>query len=253
MAPSIANSGIVTDKNSGEREIPESVRADGSTRKAIKIRPGFRPAEDVELYRSRHVVARNRQAGIPGVTADSEAPRSSYYPSRSPGSRSPTPSSPAVRSPALSRPGITGSWRTPAVPGAEAAVSSTITYAPAPTCASANAKNAKRREARRRASESKAEEESVTEVQQEPEPELEPEIDNEKKARGLKKKIKQAQDLKTKQDSGEALLPEQAAKVSKIDELISELDALGLGAEEDVDGKPKAVDDSETTNPSSAF
>ncbi|CRK34081.1 hypothetical protein BN1723_018539, partial [Verticillium longisporum] len=32
----------------GERFIPESQRADGSTRKAIKIRPGFRPTEDVE-------------------------------------------------------------------------------------------------------------------------------------------------------------------------------------------------------------
>ena len=30
---------------SGSREIPASVRADGSTRKAIKIKPGYRPPE----------------------------------------------------------------------------------------------------------------------------------------------------------------------------------------------------------------
>lgn len=253
MAPSVANSGIVTDIDSGTREIPESVRADGSTRKAIKIRPGFRPAEDVELYRSRHVVARNRQAGIPGATPEPETHRSAYYPSRSAESRSPAPRSPAARSPAPSRPGITGSWRTPTVPGAEAAVPNPTTYTPATTLFSANVKNAKRREARRRASESRAEEEPPKKAQHESEleHEPEPEIDHEKKARGLKKKIKQAQDLKIKQDNGEALLPEQATKVSKIDELIAELDSLGFGTERDVDERPETVDDSKVMNPHS--
>lgn len=47
-----SNSGIVTD-DTGERHIPESLRADGTTRKAIKIRPGYRPPEDVEVYKNR--------------------------------------------------------------------------------------------------------------------------------------------------------------------------------------------------------
>jgi partner of Y14 and mago len=53
MASKSTNAGIVTDATSGERHIPESTRADGSTRKAIKIRPGYRPAEDVEVYKNR--------------------------------------------------------------------------------------------------------------------------------------------------------------------------------------------------------
>jgi partner of Y14 and mago protein len=34
-----------------ERYIPSSVRADGSKRKEIRVRPGYKPPEDVELYR----------------------------------------------------------------------------------------------------------------------------------------------------------------------------------------------------------
>ncbi|KAK4449310.1 hypothetical protein QBC34DRAFT_96240 [Podospora aff. communis PSN243] len=64
-----SNSGIVTDEKSGERKIPESVRADGSTRKAIKIRPGYRPPEDVEVYKNRTAETfRSRGKGpVPGA------------------------------------------------------------------------------------------------------------------------------------------------------------------------------------------
>ncbi len=63
-----SNSGIVTD-DSGERHIPESTRADGSTRKAIKIRPGYRPPEDIEVYKNRTAESfRNRGKGpVPGA------------------------------------------------------------------------------------------------------------------------------------------------------------------------------------------
>lgn len=62
-----SNAGIVTDE-SGSRHIPESTRADGSTRKAIKIRPGYRPPEDVEVYKNRTAEGfRNRAKGpVPG-------------------------------------------------------------------------------------------------------------------------------------------------------------------------------------------
>ncbi len=53
--------------------------------------------------------------------------------------------------------------------------------------------------------------------------------------RTLKKKIRQAKELKEKKETGESLLPEQIAKVIKINELIRELDALGF----DADGEPK--------------
>ncbi|MBW0476225.1 hypothetical protein O181_015940 [Austropuccinia psidii MF-1] len=50
----------------------------------------------------------------------------------------------------------------------------------------------------------------------------------EKRARGLRKKLLQAEQLKTRSDSGETLLPEQLDKISKIDELQLELKNLNL-------------------------
>lgn len=190
------NAGIVTDET-GERHIPESVRADGSTRKAIKIRPGYRPPEDVEVYKNRTAEGfRNRGKGP--------------------------------------------------VPGAEGLKDDKSAQS---ATAAAN-KNAKRREARKKAKaageepagdakEAKATATTTTE-------EIDPEVEREKKARNLKKKLRQAKDLKDKKDGGEALLPEQIAKVIKINELIRELDALGF----DADGEPKkAGAEKETTKP----
>ncbi|KAI1312413.1 putative RNA binding protein Pym [Xylaria venustula] len=189
-----SRSGIVTDENSGERHIPESMRADGTTRKAIKIRPGYRPPEDVEIYKNRIAEDfRNRgKGGIPGAE----------------GLKDQQPETPS----------------------------------------SANNKNAKRREARKKA---KAATESLdasadkalpgTETKPE---EVDPEAEKDKKARNLKKKLKQAKELKNKKEGGESLLPEQIAKVIKINELIRELEALGF----DADGEPRTSNtEAETT------
>ncbi|KLU83579.1 hypothetical protein MAPG_02633 [Magnaporthiopsis poae ATCC 64411] len=199
-APSV--SGIVTDDN-GQRHIPESTRADGSTRKAIKIRPGYRPPEDVELYKNRTAEAfrnRGKNAGIPGAEGLKDG--------------------------------------TPAAAGG------------ASSTANSN-KNAKRREARKKAK-AAAEDGSTT-----PAPstaaaagkdeaiaaaeaggevpdaaaqsrETNPEVEKEKKVRNLKKKLKQARELEQKKEDGGSLLPEQIAKVIKINELVRELQALGI-------------------------
>ncbi|KAB5536529.1 hypothetical protein GE09DRAFT_330318 [Coniochaeta sp. 2T2.1] len=195
-----SKAGIVTDESSGERHIPESVRPDGSTRKAIKIRPGYRPPEDVEVYKNRTADAfRNRGSkggGIPGAEGLKDDSSSSK------------PSDPAA--------------------------------------SAAAAKNAKRREARKRAKAGagagageEEDGEKVTDTKNDEkkveETVVDPEVEREKKARNLKKKLKQAKDLKNKKDAGEGLLPEQIAKVIKINELIRELDALGFDAE----GEPK--------------
>ncbi|KAI0446805.1 putative RNA binding protein Pym [Xylaria telfairii] len=182
-----SRSGIVTDENSGERHIPESMRADGTTRKAIKIRPGYRPPEDVELYKNRTAEDfRNRgKGGIPGAEGLKD-------------SKQEAPSS-------------------------------------------ASNKNAKRREARKKAksaNESQAGDDKATPSTETKPEEVDPEAEKEKKARNLKKKLKQAKDLKNKKDGGESLLPEQIAKVIKINELIRELEALGF----DADGEPKNSD-----------
>ncbi|KAK4136787.1 hypothetical protein BT67DRAFT_365837, partial [Trichocladium antarcticum] len=194
------NSGIVTDERSGERHIPESRRADGSTRKAIKIRPGYRPPEDVEVYKNRTAENfRNRGKGP--------------------------------------------------IPGTEGLNDDT----PSPLASAAANKNAKRREARKK----KAAEEGQAGATGAPDgsaatPEnaktedVDPEAESEKKVRNLKKKLKQAKELQEKKETGKALLPEQIAKVIKINELIRELDALGF----DADGEPKTAADAEATETS---
>lgn len=107
----------------------------------------------------------------------------------------------------------------------------------------ASNKNAKRREARRKAKETEGPE-AITEkkgvdsdnwrvpaVKKDAEPAAPPvdeEAEKEKKARNLKKKLRQARDLRDKKNEGEALLPEQLDKLIKIPELIRQLDALGF-------------------------
>ncbi len=106
----------------------------------------------------------------------------------------------------------------------------------------ASNKNAKRREARKKAKVAEESGEKLKDQSKEAEAkaqskaeEVNPEIEKEKKARNLKKKLKQARELKEKREGGAALLPEQFAKVIKISELIRELDALGF----DEEGEPK--------------
>ncbi|KAG4433121.1 hypothetical protein IFR05_011388 [Cadophora sp. M221] len=187
--PTPSKAGIV--ETNGERHIPSSLRPDGTKRKEIKIRPGYKPPEDVEVYKNR--------------TADAWKSRGSV-----------------------------------GVPGADG-----LKDEKDEGSASSN-KNAKRREARKKA---KAAEEggekpkdgtsSAAKKDDKTEEPLDPEAEKEKKARNLKKKLKQAKELKEKKEGGGALLPEQFAKVIKINELIRELDALGFDAE----GEPKAKEE----------
>ncbi|KAG6012075.1 hypothetical protein E4U54_007746 [Claviceps lovelessii] len=189
MPSEATNAGIITDQGSGERHIPESVRPDGSTRKAIKIRPGYRPPEDVEVYKNRTAESfreRGRRIGIPGAAGLKEE-------------------------------------------GPEQ-----------PSSAASN-KNAKRREARKKARATEDTQAPDLSKQAPIEPpksdQVDPELEREKKARNLKKKLKQARDLKSKKDDGQPLLPEQVAKVIKINELVRELAALGF----DADGESKSM------------
>ncbi|KAH9837501.1 partner of Y14 and mago-like [Teratosphaeria destructans] len=190
---SATNSGIQKLSN-GEAVIPASTRADGSVRKEIKVKPGYRPPEDVEVYKNRTAEGfRNRgKGGVPGAAPIEEK---------------------------------------------------------LPPHKAAALKNAKRREARRKAAAAGADTEQdgaesteagkeseagqvagkmKAEVQEEA---VDPEVEAAKEARKLAKKLRQARELKTKKESGDGLLPEQFAKVTKIQELIRQLDALGYDAE----------------------
>ncbi|ESZ90832.1 hypothetical protein SBOR_8777 [Sclerotinia borealis F-4128] len=195
--PTPTKAGIV-ESQAGDRHIPSSTRPDGTKRKEIKIRPGYKPPEDVEVYKNR--------------TADAWKSRGSKGP-----------------------------------PGAESLKDDTTAAGTA-----ASNKNAKRREARKKAAENSNEgngevngsqidnwRDGKKDVEVEKKEEVDPEAEREKKARNLKKKLKQAKDLKEKsREEGAKLLPEQFAKVIKINELIRELDQLGFDAE----GEPKAKD-----------
>lgn len=63
-----AQSGITTSEN-GERHIPASTRPDGTVRKEIRVRPGYRPPEDVEVYKNRTAQAWKTRGkhGVPGA------------------------------------------------------------------------------------------------------------------------------------------------------------------------------------------
>jgi partner of Y14 and mago protein len=184
-------SGIVVDAATGERHIPSSTRPDGSQRKEIRIRPGYRPPEDVEVYKN------------PSAAAWKNRPSSG-------------------------------------VPGAEA-----VTDESRPNGSIASNKNAKRREARKKAKAAGAEEGNAAKDEKPTatadntgdktiaEASVDPEAEKEKKSRNLKKKLRQARELRDKKDKGEALLPEQLSKIIKINELIRELGALGIDSEDE--------------------
>ncbi|EEH47614.1 uncharacterized protein PADG_03698 [Paracoccidioides brasiliensis Pb18] len=204
----ISSSGITVNALTGERHIPASIRPDGSQRREIKVRPGYRPPEDIQVYKNRTAEAwknRGKGAGIPGAeTLNDESPD-------------------------------------------------------APTAIAARNKNAKKREAKKRAKavasdnvasikteggvggkamekdnwRGKGEEHDVAAVA--PDAVVDPEAEKEKKARNLRKKLRQARELREKKDNGENLLPEQFEKVIKIQELVRQLDALGF----DSDGERK--------------
>lgn len=203
MSANPTNSGIITD-DSGERHIPESTRPDGSVRKAIKIRPGYKPPEDAVLYKNRTAESfRNRYKG--GVI------------------------------------------------GAEASTTTSETAAPPSAGSAAANKNAKRREARKKAKEGGGGGDNKKELpttqpaengENNAEEVVDPEVERKKKARNLTKKLKQAKELQDKKDGGQSLLPEQIAKVIKINELVRELAALGF----DTEGEPvKQGDKAEET------
>lgn len=170
--------------SNGSSVIPSSTRADGSVRKEIKVKPGYKPPEDVELYRNRTAAAwKNRgKGGIPGVeSVQTESDD------------------------------VSGS-------------------------AAAN-KNAKRREARKKAAANKEGDETAEasktqqDAAQPKAEEADPEAEKAKEAKKLAKKLRQARELSDKKEKGDSLLPEQFAKVIKMNELIRQLDALGFDAE----------------------
>ncbi|KAF2417647.1 hypothetical protein EJ08DRAFT_71925 [Tothia fuscella] len=70
LSEAASKAGITTNPD-GTRFIPASTRPDGSMRREIKVKPGYRPPEDVEVYKNRTAEAwKNRgKGGVPGAEA----------------------------------------------------------------------------------------------------------------------------------------------------------------------------------------
>lgn len=191
MAPkaATANSGIRQLSN-GESIIPSSTRADGSVRKEIRVKAGYRPPEDVEVYKNRTAEAwKSRgKGGIPGAET--------------------------VEQPAQSTATNKNAKRREARKKAAAAEAEGKGEDKVVTEQVEEGENGS----------SKGE---ATAKQQEP---VDPQAEQAKEARKLAKKLRQARELQEKRDGGTALLPEQAEKVEKIDELTKQLEQLGFNA-----------------------
>ncbi|KAI5801644.1 hypothetical protein DFH27DRAFT_482218 [Peziza echinospora] len=184
--PNVTTSGILATPD-GARVIPSSLRPDGTKRKEIQIRPGYRPPEDVEIYKNR-----NAQAFKEGGKGGGKGP----------------------------------------IPGAEALSDKEDGKGAGAGAGAPLDKNAKKRAAKKKAKAAAAaeggEEAPVASSTARLKPSELSAEEKEKQAKAIRKKIRQANDLKTKKDSGESLLPEQMDKVIRLAELMRQLNALGF-------------------------
>ncbi|KXT08730.1 hypothetical protein AC579_6200 [Pseudocercospora musae] len=188
--------------SNGESVIPSSTRADGSVRKEIRVKPGYRPPEDVEVYKNRTAEAwKNRgKGGVPGAdTAEEKLP-----PHKAAAAKNLKRKEARKKAAAAEAEGRQHSEANPA--GDAQLVDGEPHVDPRVADAQAEA--------------------------------LDPEEQAAKEARKLAKKLRQARELKDKKEKGDNLLPEQFEKVVKISELIRQLDKLGFDSE----GEKKAAE-----------
>jgi len=194
-------SGIISTPD-GDRHIPASVRPDGSKRKEIKIRPGYKPPEDVEVYKNRTAEAwKTRGAGgVPGAGAldlkEDEKPGSGKNAKR----REARKKAKAAEEGGSVKAIVNGESDETHVSSEKSALGKENWRPEAPPAKAAEAA-------------------------------IDTEAEKEKQARNLKKKLRQARELREKKDKGESLLPEQFEKVIKMNELIRQLDSLGFDAQ----------------------
>lgn len=194
-------SGIISTPD-GERRIPASVRPDGSKRKEIKIRPGYKPPEDVEVYKNRTAEAwKTRGAGgVPGAgaldTNEDEKPGSGKNAKR----REARKKAKAAEEGGNVKANMNGESDEKHAPSDKSVLKKENWRSEAPPAKEADTP-------------------------------IDTEGEKEKQARNLKKKLRQARELREKKDKGESLLPEQFEKVIKMNELIRQLDSLGFDAQ----------------------
>ncbi|KAK2800942.1 hypothetical protein FQN50_007917 [Emmonsiellopsis sp. PD_5] len=212
-------SGITTNALTGERHIPASLRPDGSQRREIRVRPGYRPPEDIQVYKNRTAEAwKNRgvRGGIPGAEGlrdDAVAVGANNKNAKKREAKKRAKAAGATATSATDGEGDGDVEKQEGGGGGGGALEKSNWRSPPTTTPTTTTTT------------TKAPELVPIEVT------VDPELEREKKARNLKKKLRQARELREKKDNGESLLPEQFEKVIKIQELVRQLDALGFDEE----------------------
>jgi partner of Y14 and mago len=191
-AQPVTKSGIKTTSD-GTSIIPSSKRADGSTRKEIRVRPGYKPPEDVETYKNRSAESwKNRgAAGVPG--ADPVASGDTEHKSKNAKRRE------AARRKAQEN-------------GAEAAE---IQLTAAMEGQSLNDEEKTKKDWC-----------APGKLAENPQTAIDEEAEKQKKIRNLLKKLKAVRELKEKKANGEKLSHDQIMKMAKEPELARDLQKL---------------------------
>ncbi len=198
--PRSTKSGIQTAEDGGAY-IPSSKRADGTTRKEIKVRPGYRPPEDVETYKNRSAeVWKSRgQGGIPGAEPVAAVNEDSLTKSKN-----------AKRREAAKRKVAEGSLE-----AAEDGLASAM--------AKAEISNPdERTKAWHDPSQLTTNDQATAGG----------EAEQQKKIRNQLKKVRAVHDLKQKKAAGERLSPDQVMKIGKEGELLRDLKKMGYDGPE---------------------
>jgi partner of Y14 and mago len=215
--PDPSKSGIQTAED-GASFIPSSQRADGSTRKEIKVRPGYKPPEDVETYKNRTAEGfRSRGGGgIPGAELVKDGRGENEVKSKN-------------------------ARRREAAKKNKAAVDGDATTVGGEDIASAmeNTTISERTEAWHDPS-------NLPTTPQHPSTSTSTTADDDqqKKIRNQLKKLRAIHDLREKRSKGEKLSPDQIMKIGKEEEIRRDLRKLGYdglevsGKEGDVDAPP---------------
>jgi len=184
--PSSTPSGIITTETD-ERVIPSSRRADGSVRRERRVRAGYVPQEDVQVYQNRHIRRRQEVSAPPPKREE--------------------PKTPAQRKNEKRR------QKKKEAKENESTVGDRIEKNLDEITENLEALNLREGDdGQRRGETSKNKPQTEIEIA--------------RKIRALEKKLMQADKLKEKADLGETLLPEQQEKVNNSDSWREELDAL---------------------------
>ncbi|EXJ54118.1 hypothetical protein A1O7_09455 [Cladophialophora yegresii CBS 114405] len=193
--PSSSKSGIQTSAD-GAAYIPSSRRADGTTRKEIRVRPGYRPPEDVETYKNRSAEAwKNRTAGtvgVPGAHTDETPSKSKNAKRREAARRKAAEDAEAGGD--QEEEALTSALRAAEISNSDGRAKGG--HAPSAT------------------------------------PDADLDAEQQKKIRNQLKKLRAVQELKDKRAAGEKLSPDQIMKIGKEMELRRDLSKLGYDGPE---------------------